>query len=103
MGNLRYHIIILLIAQGMVRNLNNVLLVRYMVLILHYTVVTETKEVPIMKRNSSKKNLSIYRHYRRPYPNAADPTYFIDKLVDGMLALVTGMGSITFFLFLVTM
>lgn len=50
-----------------------------------------------------KNNLSIYRHYRRPYPNAADPTYFIDKLVDGMLAVVTGMGSITFFFFLVTM
>lgn len=56
-----------------------------------------------MKQNKSKKNLSIYRHYRRPYPNAADPGYFIDKLVDGMLAVVTGMGSITFFLFLVTM
>lgn len=55
-----------------------------------------------MKHQESKKNLSIYRHYRRPYPNAADPNYFIDKLVDGMLALVTGMGSITFFLFLVT-
>ena len=55
-----------------------------------------------MKHQESKKNLNIYRHYRRPYPNAADPNYFIDKLVDGMLALVTGMGSITFFLFLVT-
>lgn len=50
-----------------------------------------------------QKNLYIYRHYRRPYPNAADPSYFIDKLVDGMLAVVTGMGSITFFFFLVTM
>lgn len=50
-----------------------------------------------------KNDLYIYRHYRRPYPNAADPVYFIDKLVDGMLAVVTGMGSITFFFFLVTM
>lgn len=56
-----------------------------------------------MKHQESRSNLSIYRHYRRPYPNAADPNYFIDKLVDGMLALVTGMGSITFFLFLVTL
>lgn len=56
-----------------------------------------------MKRNASKQNLKIYRHYRRAYPNAADPTYFLDKLVDGMLAVVTGMGSITFFLFLVTL
>ena len=57
-----------------------------------------------MKRNDTKKkNLYIYRHYRRPYPNAADPSYFIDKLVDGMLAVVTGLGSITFFFFLVTL
>ena len=55
-----------------------------------------------MKHQESRKNLNIYRYYRRPYPNAADPHYFIDKLVDGMLALVTGMGSITFFLFLIT-
>ena len=56
-----------------------------------------------MKHNDTKKkNLYIYRHYRRPYPNAADPSYFIDKLVDGMLAVVTGLGSITFFFFLVT-
>lgn len=56
-----------------------------------------------MKHHKNTKNLSIYRHYRRPYPNAAEPGYFLDKLVDGMLALVSGMGSITFFLFLVTM
>ena len=56
-----------------------------------------------MKHQACRKNLSIYRHYRRPYPNAAEPGYFLDKLVDGMLALVTGMGSVTFFLFLVTM
>ena len=55
-----------------------------------------------MKHQTCRKNLTIYRHYRRPYPNAAEPGYFLDKLVDGMLALVTGMGSITFFLFLLT-
>lgn len=41
--------------------------------------------------------------YARPYPNAADPQYYIDKLVDGVLAVVTGMGAITVFLFLITM
>lgn len=46
---------------------------------------------------------SAYRHYRRPYPNAADPHYFIDKLVDGALAVATGMGTITIFFFLITM
>ena len=56
-----------------------------------------------MKHNETNKNLYIYRHYRRPYPNAADPSYFINKLVDGILALVTSLSSITFFFFLVTM
>ena len=51
---------------------------------------------------TSKNNLYIYRHYQRPYPNAADPTYFLDKLVDGLLSLATCMGCITIFLFLVT-
>ena len=50
------------------------------------------------KRNT---NLYIYRHYRRPCPNAAEPGYFIDKVVDGILSLVTGMGAITFFCFLI--
>ncbi len=57
-----------------------------------------------MKRKHTKKtNLYIYRHYRRPCPNAADPSYFIDKLVDGILAIATGMGTVTFFFFLFTM
>ena len=64
-----------------------------------------TKEESTMKtKQTIKKNtLYIYRHYRRPCPNAAEPSYFINKLVDGMLAVVTGLGSITFFAFLVTM
>ena len=58
-----------------------------------------------MKTTHTRKNqnLYIYRHYRRPCPNAAEPSYFINKLVDGMLAVVTGMGSITFFVLLITM
>ena len=58
-----------------------------------------------MKTNHTSKNqnLYIYRHDRRPYPNAAEPSYFLNKLVDGMLAIVTGMGTITFFTLLVMM
>lgn len=54
------------------------------------------------KHTVKKDNLYIYRHYRRPYPNAADPNYFINKLVDGILSVATCMGSITVFFFLVT-
>lgn len=54
------------------------------------------------KKAAKNKNLYIYRHYERPYPNAADPAYFLDKLVDGLLSIVTCMGTITIFFFLVT-
>ena len=54
--------------------------------------------------HTEKKNqLYIYRHYRRPCPNAADPGYFLDRLVDGILSVVSGLGTIAFFFFLVTM
>lgn len=55
------------------------------------------------KNRTHNTNLYIYRHYQRPCPNAADPSYFIDKLVDGLLSLATCMGSITIFFFLATM
>lgn len=51
----------------------------------------------------SKHQNQLYIHYRRPCPNAADPQYFIDKLVDGALAVATGMGTLTILLFLITM
>ena len=54
----------------------------------------------VKKPKNSKPNLY---DYRRPYPNAADPSYFLNKLVDTMLAVVTGMGSISVLLFLITM
>ena len=58
-----------------------------------------------MKTNTKKRKHypANYRQYARPYLNAADTQYYIDKLVDGALAVVTGMGAITIFLFLITM
>ena len=54
-----------------------------------------------MKRTHTtrKNNLKIYR---RPYPNAADPNYIKDKVVDVILSLVSTMGVVTFFCFLAT-
>lgn len=52
------------------------------------------------KHAARRANLHIYR---RPYPNAADPSYYVNKVIDVMLAVVTGMGSVTALLFLVTM
>jgi hypothetical protein len=56
------------------------------------------------KRNRSYDHLSIvYPNYRRPYPNAADPQYFVDRLVDGMLSVATIMGTLTIVIFLITL
>lgn len=49
------------------------------------------------------RNASTYVHYQKPYPNAVEPRYFTDKLIDGMLALATVMGSLTIFFFLLSM
>lgn len=51
-------------------------------------------------RTTKKANLKVYR---RPYPNAADPDYFKNKLVDTVLSLVSTMGVITFFFFITTL
>ena len=58
-----------------------------------------------MKKNKKKySHLSVvYPHYQRPYPNAADPQCFIDKLVDGALAVATSMGTVTIIFFLMTL
>ena len=49
------------------------------------------------------RSSSTYAYYQKPYPNAVEPNYFLDKVVDGMLALATVMGSVTIFFFLLTM
>lgn len=56
-------------------------------------------------KKSIKKNrpAPLYIHYSRPCPNAAEPQYFIDKLVDGALAVATSMGTLTIIFFLITM
>ena len=40
---------------------------------------------------------------RRRYPNGAGKQYFLEKLVNGMLAAATGLGAVTALLFLITM
>ena len=50
-------------------------------------------------QKAGKSNLKVYR---APYPNAAAPGYFKDKVVDVILSLASTMGVITFFFFLAT-
>ena len=33
---------------------------------------------------------SAYIHYRKPYPNAVEPAYFLDKVIDGILVMRIG-------------
>lgn len=40
---------------------------------------------------------------RYAYPGAAEPRYFAEKLLDGVTAVVTGMGAIAVLFFLITM
>jgi len=57
-------------------------------------------------KHTNKKVIPIssaYRHYRRPFPNAADPQYFLGKVLDGIVATLSCMGCVTIFFFLATM
>ena len=38
-----------------------------------------------------------------PYPNAAEPRYFLNKFIDAMLATATTAGTFTILFFLMTM
>ena len=55
-----------------------------------------------MKKHHNVKNANL-KIYRRPYPNAADPDYFRNKLVDVVLSLVSTLGVITIFFFMTTL
>lgn len=52
------------------------------------------------KHRTHNPNIRIYR---RPYPNAAEPSYYVNKVIDIMLAVATGMGSVTALVFMATM
>ena len=38
-----------------------------------------------------------------PYPNAAEPRYFLNKFIDSVMAADTGVGTFTILFFLMTM
>ena len=45
---------------------------------------------------------STRRSHRYPHPNEAEPAYFLGKLLDGITALVTGLGSVTLLMYFLT-
>ena len=55
-----------------------------------------------MNQNYRSRTYSARPVRRYPYPNAAEPGYFAGKLLDGITAAVTCMGTVTLFLYLAT-
>ena len=56
------------------------------------------EEEPDMKKNTVKRTKKTVRPL--PYPGAAEPRYFLNKFVDGCLAVATGAGACTILFFL---
>lgn len=48
-----------------------------------------------MKNTNKKRNLTVYRPSCPAYPNAADRNYVLEKLLNIVTAVVSGMGIIT--------
>lgn len=61
---------------------------------LLYTDATTNKEVNTMKPKKNYPHLSVY-HAQPAYPNAADQNYFIRKILDIVMGLVSGIGLVT--------
>lgn len=55
-----------------------------------------------MKYMNANCNYSTRRSRRYPYPNEAEPSYFTGRLLDGITAIVTCMGSVTLLLYFLT-
>ena len=54
------------------------------------------------KRNVRRPYYSARPVRRYAYPNAAEPTYFAGKLLDGITAAVNCVGTVTLLMFFLT-
>ena len=55
-----------------------------------------------MKTVAAKHNYSARPLKSYPYPNAAEPGYFANRILDGLTILATCIGVVTVFFFLAT-
>ncbi len=55
-----------------------------------------------MTYTNNRQTYSTRRSRRYPYPNEAAPSYFTGRLLDGITALVTGMGAVTLLMYFLT-
>lgn len=56
-----------------------------------------------MKQATRNSHLTLCAPRQPMYPNAADRRYFVEKAVNIITAIVSGMGFITAMLFLLTL
>ncbi len=56
-----------------------------------------------MKKKVNRRPYSARRTRRYAYPNAAEPGYFLNKILDYITVAVSGFGLITTLFFLATM
>ena len=56
-----------------------------------------------MTKNVRKRHVSPRRIRSYTYPNEAEPGYFANRISEGALALVSCMGTVTFFLLVLTL
>ena len=54
------------------------------------------------KRSLNRPYYSARRIQPYAYPNAAEPSYFAQKLLDGITAAVTCMGTVTLLMYFLT-
>lgn len=55
-----------------------------------------------MKRRTVRRTYSARHIQRYPYPNAAEPGYFLNKALDYITVAVSGFGLATTLFFLAT-
>ena len=55
-----------------------------------------------MTNTNRRHTYSTRRSRRYPYPNEAEPSYFIGRLLDGITAMVTCMGAVTLLMYFLT-
>lgn len=56
-----------------------------------------------MKNKKKYSHLTLVKAHEPAYPNAADPNYFAERVLNVVTALASGMGFISAMIFLVTM
>ena len=56
-----------------------------------------------MKTKKNSRHLTVVKTSQPAYPNAADTSYFANRALNVVTALVSGMGFVSAIVFLVTM